>query len=197
MTGSTVQFVNGLFLLSTFFCCRLVWGTYQSIRVFGDVYNAYHAGPIAFLDPAVAPPHNNTSTATTPGLKTDMLQFAEGQAVPLWLAAAYLASNLTLNGLNWFWFAKMIETLRKRFDPPLGTRSRPALKEPALVDPDDNKVLIEGTHVATPAALSGNETEYFDNSPRGKVSVEKSASGMHLEVEASEVRTRSSTRRRG
>jgi hypothetical protein len=192
MTGSTLQFVNGLFLLATFFCCRLVWGTYQSIRVFGDVYNAYHAGPIAFLDPNVA--SMNNGTAVNLGLKTDMLQFAEGQSVPLWLAGAYLASNLTLNGLNWFWFAKMIETLRKRFDPPLGTR-KPEINEPAHV-PEDEKVLIEGIHVATPAALSTNEAEYFGN-PSQKVSLEKSASGMHLEVESSEVRTRTSTRRRG
>jgi len=36
-------------------------------------------------------------------------------AVPLWLAGAYLAANLTLNSLNFFWFNKMIETVLKRF----------------------------------------------------------------------------------
>lgn len=50
------------------------------------------------------------------------LAFAGGGQVPLWLGLIYLASNLTLNSLNVFWFGKMIETIRKRFDPPFGTK---------------------------------------------------------------------------
>jgi hypothetical protein len=34
----------------------------------------------------------------------------------------YLASNITLNSLNIFWFGKMVQTIRSRFDPPLGTK---------------------------------------------------------------------------
>ena len=41
MTGSTIQFLNGIVLLLTFFSCRLVWGTYNSIVVFADVWRAY------------------------------------------------------------------------------------------------------------------------------------------------------------
>lgn len=42
--------------------------------------------------------------------------------LPLWLGSAYLASNLVLNVLNYYWFSKMIQTIRKRFDPPWGTK---------------------------------------------------------------------------
>lgn len=42
--------------------------------------------------------------------------------VPLWLAGAYLASNIVLNCLNIFWFGKMVATIRSRFAPPFGTK---------------------------------------------------------------------------
>ncbi len=49
--------------------------------------------------------------------EVEVMKFAGGgtKAVPLWLAATYLIANILLNTLNWFWFAKMIETVRKRF----------------------------------------------------------------------------------
>lgn len=39
--------------------------------------------------------------------------------MPLWLALSYLASNITLNCLNFYWFGKMIDTIRKRFQTPV------------------------------------------------------------------------------
>jgi hypothetical protein len=198
MTGSTLQFVNGIVLLFTFFSCRLCWGTYNSIRVFSDVYRAYTAGPVLLTDPATGKLSSNTTVGNA-GFKHDILRFADGQSVPLWLAAAYLASNLILNGLNWYWFSKMIETLRKRFDPPLGTR-RPDVKEHAIAVPvpDDEKVLIEGTHVSTPAAIVTDKPDYL-RAGTGKVAVkmENTHAGSHLEVSSSEVRMKTSTRRRG
>lgn len=187
MTGTTVQLVNGVFLLISFFSCRLVWGTYHSIRVFSDIYHAYSAGAITLSDPEFGKLNSSTVVGNA-GFKHDVLRFAEGQTVPLWLAGAYLASNLILNGLNWFWFGKMIETLRKRFDPPLGTR-RPEVKEPHHVIDENEKVLIEGIHVSTPAAVERDARSYME--------VEKSATGTHLEVRQSEVRSRTSTRRKG
>ena len=38
------------------------------------------------------------------------------KAVPVWLAVTYLSSNTVLNSLNFYWFGKMIETVRKRFE---------------------------------------------------------------------------------
>lgn len=47
-----------------------------------------------------------------------MSLIAEASEIPWWLALSYLVSNLTLNGLNFYWFAKMIRAIRKRFQPP-------------------------------------------------------------------------------
>ncbi|XPS92054.1 hypothetical protein M3J09_001460 [Ascochyta lentis] len=196
LTGSKLQLINGVLLLLTFMSCRLFWGSYQSIRVFSDVWTAYHAGPVTFLDSNIKSFDNATAVDAGATERTDILQFADGQAVPLWLAFAYLASNLVLNGLNWFWFAKMIETLRKRFDPPLGTKRA---EKPSHIDiPENEKVLVEGIHVATPGV--GPEgvlvPEHFGINGEGEVTkVEKKTT--HLEVEGREVRNRTSTRRRG
>ena len=57
--------------------------------------------------------------ATIPSVdeQAEVMRFAGDAVVPLWLAATYLGSNVVLNGLNWYWFAKMVETIRKRFEP--------------------------------------------------------------------------------
>lgn len=42
----------------------------------------------------------------------------EGEGfVPVWMACTYLGSNIVLNTLNFYWFGKMIEAVRKRFRP--------------------------------------------------------------------------------
>ncbi|KAI4147658.1 MAG: hypothetical protein LQ340_005458 [Diploschistes diacapsis] len=124
LTGSTYQLVNGLCLITTFFCCRLMWGTYQSLRVFMDVWTALaspgtHAVPAApFEIPATVPSVNE---------KAEVMRFAGDAIVPLWLAATYLGSNVVLNGLNWWWFGKMVKTIRGRFEP--GVRERGETKK--------------------------------------------------------------------
>jgi hypothetical protein len=62
--------------------------------------------------------------------------------------------------------------------------------------PEDEKVLIEGTHVATPAAVMADDVDYL-RAGTSPVTVDRNSSGTHLEVKASEVRSRTSTRRRG
>ena len=54
--------------------------------------------------------------------KSEVLQHTANKSFPLWLAALYAAANVTLNVLNVYWFGKMIETIRKRFDKPWGTK---------------------------------------------------------------------------
>jgi hypothetical protein len=44
--------------------------------------------------------------------------------VPVWLAVTYLSSNVVLNSLNFYWFGKMIETVRKRFEKPKPEESK-------------------------------------------------------------------------
>ena len=121
MTGSAVQAINGAFLTGTFFCCRLVWGAYASYNVFRDMYRAIEGG---YTSPSIAEEKlgwlregqlNDAQDQTTAFMGTRYL--------PLWLASAYLASNLVLNLLNYWWFSKMVQTIRKRFPPPFGTMS--------------------------------------------------------------------------
>jgi len=118
MTGSKPQLYNGILLLITFFCCRLVWGTYQSVRVYQDVWAALHHTPLK--PPAQHDSISNTTTAEfDPNIAhSEIMRFAGEEYVPLWLAFTYLGSNVVLNTLNFFWFSKMIETIRKRFQPP-------------------------------------------------------------------------------
>ena len=41
MTGSRAQLVNGVALLTTFGGSRLVWGSYQSVSMYRDIWTAY------------------------------------------------------------------------------------------------------------------------------------------------------------
>lgn len=113
MTGSRAQLYNGIALLFTFFSCRLVWGTWQSIVVYGDMWKAIHHAPDAGY---VAAALSGNATLTDPNLNT-MSFVKEAVPVPAWLPGIYVASNLTLNSLNWFWFVKMISAVKKRFEP--------------------------------------------------------------------------------
>jgi hypothetical protein len=114
MTGSKAQLYNGLLLLSSFFMCRLVWGTYQSLRVYQDVWAAIQQpGAMVSLG-------NSTAAAAEASLdgSAETMRFAGDGFVPVWLACTYLGSNIVLNTLNFYWFRKMIEAVRKRFQPP-------------------------------------------------------------------------------
>ena len=50
------------------------------------------------------------------------MRFAGDFTVPSWLAFVYLGSNILLNGLNFYWFGKMIETIQKRFTEVKGKK---------------------------------------------------------------------------
>ncbi|KAE8449677.1 hypothetical protein EG329_007452 [Mollisiaceae sp. DMI_Dod_QoI] len=154
MTGSKAQLYNGLMLLFTFFGCRLCWGTYQSVRVYQDVWNALHHKP------ATTSIHfdalgNGTASATEAAagksaapIHGDIMRFAGEEYVPLWLAFTYLGSNIVLNTLNFYWFGKMIQAVKKRFTPakdqkkrekPIVTRSTGANGK-SRVDIDDTEI---------------------------------------------------------
>ncbi|KAF4777794.1 TLC domain-containing protein [Colletotrichum scovillei] len=114
MTGSRAQLYNGLMLLFTFFSCRLVYGTYQSVKVFSDIYAAINAHPV--LPKEISP---ETGAVLAP---TGVMRFATASStVPTWLAVTYLMSNMTLNSLNFYWFIMMIRAVRKRFQPVKST----------------------------------------------------------------------------
>jgi hypothetical protein len=118
LTGSTVQLINGIFLITTFISCRLIWGTYASFNVFRDIFVAYRHTSSWNASTAAVPPQ--TAGTSHPG--AEIMRYAGNREAPLWLCFAYAASNVTLHMLNWYWINKMIATIRKRFDPPFGTR---------------------------------------------------------------------------
>ncbi|KAI9899547.1 hypothetical protein N3K66_006008 [Trichothecium roseum] len=100
MTGSKAQLYNGFALLFSFFTARLLFGTWSSFCVMRDLWWAVQSPPN--LTKLGAPSMGYANSTTT---------------VPLWMACAYLASNITLNSLNFYWFFKMVWAVRKRFEP--------------------------------------------------------------------------------
>ncbi|KAI0489578.1 TLC domain-containing protein [Xylaria cf. heliscus] len=135
MTGSRAQLYNGLVLIATFFSCRLVWGTYQSVLVYRDLWAGINQGlDVGALD--------------APARYAESMQFVTASTgIPIWLAAIYVGSNLTLNSLNFYWFFKMIEAVRKRFDPSVEGKQEVAVKATA-----------DGTAVVTTGADKGITT---------------------------------------
>lgn len=129
MTGTKAQLYNGIVLLATFASCRLIYGSIQSIYVYIDMWKAVHNSPDAGY---IAASHLN-STMTDPNI--NMMAFADGEPIPVWLVALYTASNITLNSLNWFWFRKMIAAVRKRFEP--APKEKVAIKAKGEVHPTD------------------------------------------------------------
>lgn len=94
-----------------------MWGTYQSVRVYQDVWTALHLGP---LSSRVLTSENLNTTAAALGksaepIQNEIMKFAGDEVVPVWLAMTYLGSNIVLNTLNFFWFNQMIKAVRKRF----------------------------------------------------------------------------------
>ncbi|KAI1001420.1 hypothetical protein K3495_g6778 [Podosphaera aphanis] len=125
MTGSRAQLLNGILLLVVFFSCRLVWGTYQSFRVFQDVWAALHYQPEPGLTQFTYDGTLNNETIYTSNMdirdlnfpRNELMRFARDKSVPVWLSFIYLGSNVVLNFLNYYWFRQMIITLRRRFKP--------------------------------------------------------------------------------
>ena len=114
MTGSRAQLVNGILLMASFFGCRLVWGSYQTFLIYQDIWAAVQAPGQTVVSHAGSP-----KARTLPSLHagSEVMRFAGDQTVPLWLACTYLGSNTVLGLLNFYWFGKMVEALRKRFAP--------------------------------------------------------------------------------
>jgi hypothetical protein len=58
--------------------------------------------------------------------------------LPASLCLIFIVSNLVSHALNLYWYGKMISAIRKRFDPPFGTRRVGEKKEKV-----DEKVTVE------------------------------------------------------
>jgi hypothetical protein len=109
MTGSTIQLVNGLVLVFSFVSARLVWGSYNIVRMAWDLWTAYRSENIDVLYAKAS----NWNLGLVDGLGKQTGR----DPLPTWLVGAFLGGNLVLWCLNVFWIGQMIKALRKRFTP--------------------------------------------------------------------------------
>lgn len=121
------------------------------------------------------------------------MRFAGEYSMPAWLAVVYLSSNVVLNTLNFYWFGKMIEMIKKRFaesKDKKGGRKR-----------EDEGVLVEGlmdsSTLLTEAADDedmqfGGEDIMYDGEAEDELSMESSIldGKSTIKVEKTEVRRR-------
>jgi TLC domain len=122
MTGTTLQLVNGIMLLVTFFGARLVYGSYISVCITKDIARAVQFYRNTPNDPPLAASVFQYSSNPA---ELEVVKYAPANGyIPLFMVGSYLASNLVLHFLNIHWFGLMIGTLRRRFDRPFGTRSK-------------------------------------------------------------------------
>ncbi|KAF2500251.1 DUF887-domain-containing protein [Lophium mytilinum] len=96
--GSRVQVINGMLLITTFFTCRLVWGSYLTFVFFRDVWTALHA---------------EQSHQTTYVLDAKVQSLDLEHRAPWWLACLFMVTNSVVMGLSTFWFVKMVDTVRR------------------------------------------------------------------------------------
>ncbi|GLI72221.1 hypothetical protein PoHVEF18_000391 [Penicillium ochrochloron] len=160
MTGSRAQWYNGMALLSVFFCCRLVWGTWQSIVVYKDMWYALQqTWSVSSASPLQAPTDINANVftlrdgamcvdETCARANAEISRFKDFTAggVPTWLVLTYVVSNLVLNFLNYFWFSKMVDTVLKRFrGPPAGAaeEKKKVTEKPANLEDIAREVVLE------------------------------------------------------
>ena len=148
LTGSRIQWYNGMVLLASFFGCRLVWGGYQSVRVYQDVWAAMHLNTttMGYLDTtsvvdSISPmfvPRNGElclGEQSCVAAQAEVMKFAGPgtRPVPIWLGAIYLAANILLNSLNIYWFGRMIDTVTKRFKEARAPQEGRKERKPSIV----------------------------------------------------------------
>ncbi|KAI9849498.1 MAG: hypothetical protein M1837_004118 [Sclerophora amabilis] len=103
LTGSPAQLCNAVALITTFAGSRILWGTYQSVLIYMDVWTAITSGH---------PPN------AADDLHTSKLEHSlplGRHTMPTWLVILYLGGNTTLSFLNVYWFGLMISAIKKRF----------------------------------------------------------------------------------
>ena len=105
-------------------------------------------------------------------VRDEVMKYATGANVPTWLGGVYLGSNVVLNTLNFYWFGKMIETIRKRFTEGKGKENGTAKEEdPVLVE---GVALVDG--VVDGVVLKNGEVEesgHIEIDEEGKLRLQK------------------------
>jgi hypothetical protein len=191
MTGSRAQWYNGMALLAMFFSCRLIWGTWQSIVVYTDMWKALQQTWTAHASPLSAPANVNAHVfyptrdggmcidETCARANAEVSRFKDYTAggVPTWLVLTYVVSNLILNFLNYFWFSKMVETVLKRFRTPEKKDNKHENREDIA-----RKLVLEAA-----AQLEEDESAFRGELP---LSPEQIASGIDVGTLGEELRKR-------
>lgn len=100
MSGTKLQFANGVCLLTSFFGCRVLWGLYQSIHVYMDFWDLW---TLQVEGESVKVPSINEN-----------LPERQYQRFDLWLMYYFITANTILSGLNLYWFSLMVKSFRRR-----------------------------------------------------------------------------------
>ena len=123
------------------------------------------------------------------------MRFAGDYPMPTWLAVVYLSSNVVLNTLNFYWFGKMIETIKKRFaesKDKKGGRKREDRDEGVMVEGlMDSSTLI--AEIAEDEDMQyGGEDIMYDGEVEEKLKMKSSFldGKSTIEVEKTEIRRR-------
>lgn len=91
-------------------------------------------------------------------LQNDIMRFADNEFIPLWLGFTYLGSNVVLNTLNFYWFGKMIEAVRKRFQPVKeGRQKEKAIATKSTGTNGKIRISVEDSEVRRRKALDDDE----------------------------------------
>lgn len=116
-----------------------------------------------------------------------MMRYAGEYVVPTWLAVVYLSSNVVLNTLNFYWFGKMVETIKKRFTEGKGAKGGREKEEGVMVEGlMDSSTLI--TEVEEDGDVAGGKGEALEDEGWMEKAVADGRSV--VEIESTEVRRR-------
>jgi hypothetical protein len=128
MTGSRLQLYNGIVLLVSFFSCRILWGNYQSLCIYSDVLTALQASNVE------VPLANNITVFEHPDMKFNLAGTSVIMKLPMWLVFVYLGCNTLLSFLNFYWFGKMVQTVKSLLQPKDEKLEDKKLKDKKLED---------------------------------------------------------------
>lgn len=106
MTGSLLQLYNGVALIVTFFCVRLLYGGMMSVRIYSDVWKSLLRDCRSIIA------EKEFTVGDTFGHGVSLTDCP----IPWWLLCFYLGGHITLNTLNVYWFGAMIRAIQKRAD---------------------------------------------------------------------------------
>ena len=105
------------------------------------------------------------------------MRFAGDYDMPAWLAVVYLSSNVVLNTLNFYWFGKMIETIKKRFAESRdkkGGRKREDKDEGVMVEGLMDSSTLIAEVVENEDMQVGGEDLTYDEDLEDKLAMESS-----------------------